>query len=151
MGSGKSCSLLEHRTWTCSSALLLTVTSDTGLHLLSLSFLLCQMDLRTSAGYRSERRGEQTVTGGDAQFLVAVSFLILPAYWSGSRQHGGFQTSSYCHVGESYLHTKEATQLHTQQAQTRNQDLIAFETINEKKEEKDNLALLWNQGKLHSI
>lgn len=45
---------------------------------------------------------------------------------------GNFRLPPVCHVGKNCLHSKEATQLYTQQAQTRNQDLAAFETVKKK-------------------
>lgn len=45
---------------------------------------------------------------------------------------GNFRLPPVCHVGKNCLHSKEATQLYTQQAQTRNHDLVAFETVKKK-------------------
>ena len=44
-----------------------------------------------------------------------------------------FRLPPCCQIGKNCLYTKEATQLHSQQAQTRNQDLAAFETVKKKK------------------
>lgn len=77
-----------------------------------------------------EDRGERVDAGARSWWLYLFWFCQLIGLVGGSREH--FRLPPVAMLVK-LSPTKEATGLHTQQAQTRNQDLAAFETLHTKK------------------